>query len=987
MADMEKRVLTSAPPPRDLAVPPPNPGTQLVAEILDALQEMAAGSDSSAAEGQNTSPSFVDCFSPRSRRLSQAALSEALEGLASALYQLRAWYRPELGALVLLLLEQIARAPARLPKPASGADPALLVCRVLEGLVLVHTVAHSPGDVVRVVAMLLRRRRLPPLSMVRLEAALFPFEDNCPTGSFEELPSRPPPRPLNSAVGEEALTRMAADLRPDPEALKHLEDAKDLVARLVDHVFPGHRPEYFGSAVNGFATKASDLDCVIQLQPAVIAELLESVEDPSPESHGFKLGGENGDGVLRRGKAVAVQAAKSLEKALLTNPASQALGLVSKEVISDARVPLLKCVSSQGVSVDISFNNLLPLYNSQLLLAYSKLDARVTSLGRLVKHWARARCVNDVLEGTISSYTYVLLLIHYLQRVGLVPNLQDKEALPTEEWGACGHEELVDGVHDVWFWDPQRLDNNHPALEKWLDNAPDHATVEGLLIGFFRYLAYELPVYGEVVSICLPPDREGRMPKAEFFRLSVISTSNTTDAIDIQDGVGVIDTDVPTKAMLPDKADFFAEGTDDAMVYDPAPCEDVADDTFADSCPDDDTFADGGPDSVDGTADSVSHVGVKALSAPRDHKLPQLEHNVQCKIGNRLTLCVGDPMERGRTLGTTFKGMERLAYELRRACELLRDGCSEEALRSLFGGPGPPKSLQRLLEHREFPSLGSLQRGGVVRVKVGKKEKMVLQHEQACHVIGVKGARVQKLRDMDGVSDVHLDFDKHNDQAELQISGTVAGVERCLARVQELLAEPAARGGKGRRGRAGAVCGAGSGRWSDVHPGRGRAGAVRGTGSGRWNDVHPGRSWRPEVDGTAPRVTAMKGNVGLLRDDRDDGMAAADDDDVIEDDVGAQATNRSWISGSRTAPLGDRAALDEDIVIGQDMGARPARRWAPPGSDSRTSPVGATPWVSTWCEGDGSAWGGASWYPRASRAGSRGGRTSASAGRVRRAKW
>ena len=40
---------------------------------------------------------------------------------------------------------------------------------------------------------------------------------------------------------------------------------------------------------------------------------------------------------------------------------------------------------------DITFNNLLPLYNSKLLKAYASLDDRVARLGRLVKFWAKSR--------------------------------------------------------------------------------------------------------------------------------------------------------------------------------------------------------------------------------------------------------------------------------------------------------------------------------------------------------------------------------------------------------------------------------------------------------------------------------------------------------------------------------------------------------------------------------------------------------------------
>ncbi len=41
------------------------------------------------------------------------------------------------------------------------------------------------------------------------------------------------------------------------------------------------------------------------------------------------------------------------------------------------------------IDVDICFNNVLPVHNSRLLLAYARLDDRVSQLGRLVKSWAQ----------------------------------------------------------------------------------------------------------------------------------------------------------------------------------------------------------------------------------------------------------------------------------------------------------------------------------------------------------------------------------------------------------------------------------------------------------------------------------------------------------------------------------------------------------------------------------------------------------------------
>lgn len=68
----------------------------------------------------------------------------------------------------------------------------------------------------------------------------------------------------------------------------------------------------------------------------------------------------------------------------------------------------------------------LSLFRPSALQAYSVADPRVKELAYVVKHWAKRRCVNNASEGTLSSYGYLLCLVHFLQTRNppVVPNLQ-----------------------------------------------------------------------------------------------------------------------------------------------------------------------------------------------------------------------------------------------------------------------------------------------------------------------------------------------------------------------------------------------------------------------------------------------------------------------------------------------------------------------------------------------------------------------------------
>lgn len=80
-----------------------------------------------------------------------------------------------------------------------------------------------------------------------------------------------------------------------------------------------------------------------------------------------------------------------------------------------------------GVQCDINFSAHLALHNTALLRCYSHTDARVRPLVLFVKHWAKMRGINTAYRGTLSSYGYVLMMLHYLVNIAqpfVCPNLQ-----------------------------------------------------------------------------------------------------------------------------------------------------------------------------------------------------------------------------------------------------------------------------------------------------------------------------------------------------------------------------------------------------------------------------------------------------------------------------------------------------------------------------------------------------------------------------------
>lgn len=83
-----------------------------------------------------------------------------------------------------------------------------------------------------------------------------------------------------------------------------------------------------------------------------------------------------------------------------------------------ARIPILKfaCrIDPIPIHCDLNVNNPTAIRNTYLLYHYAKLDVRVRPLVLAVKIWAKKHKIGSAWTGGLSSYSWVLLVINYLQ--------------------------------------------------------------------------------------------------------------------------------------------------------------------------------------------------------------------------------------------------------------------------------------------------------------------------------------------------------------------------------------------------------------------------------------------------------------------------------------------------------------------------------------------------------------------------------------------
>ncbi|KAL3420113.1 hypothetical protein PVAG01_08612 [Phlyctema vagabunda] len=143
-----------------------------------------------------------------------------------------------------------------------------------------------------------------------------------------------------------------------------------------------------------------------------------------------------------------------------------------------------------GIQCDINFSAHLAIHNTLLLRCYSHSDPRVRCLVLFIKNWAKVRGINTPYRGTLSSYGYVLMVLHYLVNVAqpfVCPNLQALRReppayLPPSEIEA----QTTCHGHDVRFW-RNEAEIKSLADRKMLNH--NHDSVGVLLRGFFEYYA------------------------------------------------------------------------------------------------------------------------------------------------------------------------------------------------------------------------------------------------------------------------------------------------------------------------------------------------------------------------------------------------------------------------------------------------------------------------------------------------------------------
>ncbi|KAL8739767.1 MAG: hypothetical protein Q9190_007461 [Brigantiaea leucoxantha] len=187
---------------------------------------------------------------------------------------------------------------------------------------------------------------------------------------------------------------------------------------------------------------------------------------------------------------------KALERVCHLAAALADHGMERVVCVNHAKVPIVKIWDPElELACDMNVNNTLALENTRMIKTYVEIDERVRPLAMIVKYWTKRRILNDAaLGGTLSSYTWICMILSFLQTRNppVLPCLQKRP-----------HQRLLGPGGK-----PSAFADDLESLRGF--GRKNKETLGELLFHFFRRYAYEIDYEKNVVSV-----REGQLISKE----------------------------------------------------------------------------------------------------------------------------------------------------------------------------------------------------------------------------------------------------------------------------------------------------------------------------------------------------------------------------------------------------------------------------------------------------------------------------------------
>jgi len=300
-----------------------------------------------------------------------------------------------------------------------------------------------------------------------------------------------------------------------PDLITRKSHLKEALHKIICTHFPDYEVELYivGSSANGLAGNGSDMDICLVIQPSrketpvgqLVNTSLDSKKEPEPEV--TKVGHiidieESSEEVKEQMSDKLNTSSETITTTVSTSGKSdpsipmlekirdvlQCYNFVEKLQIILAKVPILKFVDRiSGIEVTLNVNKLVSIRNTHLIRDYTRMDWRLQPLVMVIKSWAKDHGIKDAYNKSISSYSLVLMIIHYLQYGCEPPVLPCLQRLDPERYAPDADVHTL-GLRKRW-------------ARRW--RSRNTMTLKELFIGFLDYYSYVFSYDTDAISVRL----------------------------------------------------------------------------------------------------------------------------------------------------------------------------------------------------------------------------------------------------------------------------------------------------------------------------------------------------------------------------------------------------------------------------------------------------------------------------------------------------
>eukprot|EP00986_Skeletonema_menzelii_P008734 scaffold3792_cov160-Skeletonema_menzelii.AAC.11 len=281
------------------------------------------------------------------------------------------------------------------------------------------------------------------------------------------------------------------DQKKQRKLQESIQNLQVKLSKAISRNFPDVRLTVYGSCLSGLALEGShDVDVSVY-----IPQLDHLKQD-------FDAGVISASEYEQKMKRVLFRIKGSLQRSE---------SFVEVFAIAHARVPVVKGIDIRAknpyeengsLAFDLCFLNDIAVVNSSLLREYSLFDNRVKVLMLSIKSFAKSNNIASAADGTLSSYTWLNLVVFYLQCIGFLPTLQCPKLMEDHEFkpdpsGNRWHS--INGLETFYLTEKIVTQN------KFWEQSPlcSNVNMPVLLYGFFNFYCNVFPHQTVAASIRL----------------------------------------------------------------------------------------------------------------------------------------------------------------------------------------------------------------------------------------------------------------------------------------------------------------------------------------------------------------------------------------------------------------------------------------------------------------------------------------------------